>query len=212
MSRMTEGLIDEKDRRRASGELKTTFLVEAGAGTGKTAVLVSRIVNYLSSEDGRSASLAAITFTENAAAELKTRIRDGLEAHWQVVARTEAGSRVADNLARLDQAFIGTIHSFCAHLLKRRPVEADLDPAFGVADEMESFFLFEDLWTEWMGRHLAERPAVFMAAMDYGISLEKIKSIADRLVENMDLWPEWKSRRPSTTAAACTSGSTHSPV
>src|SRR5215218_8717516 len=71
--------IDQETRTRLVGDLDATFFVEAGAGTGKTRTLVDRIVNLVLRGRVRMERLAAITFTDAAAAELRDRVREGLE-------------------------------------------------------------------------------------------------------------------------------------
>ena len=72
-------LTDSEARQRAAGDFTTTFLVEAGAGTGKTAVLLDRLLSLLRTGRGRAERIAAITFSEKSAAELRQRLRAELE-------------------------------------------------------------------------------------------------------------------------------------
>ena len=130
-----ERLVCDQDvRDRVTGELGTTFLLEAGAGTGKTSVLVDRYVKCVLDDElgtGDVRTVAAITFTEKAAGELRQRVREEFEAR---AAEAEAGSDAADlierALAALDDAPISTIHGFAGRLLREFPVEAGVDPAF----------------------------------------------------------------------------------
>jgi ATP-dependent helicase/nuclease subunit A len=109
------------ERRR--GEL----LLDAGAGSGKTSVLVERFVRAVQEDGIAVGQILTITFTEKAASELRERIRHGLR---------QAG---ADEAARATEgAWISTIHAFCARLLRAHALEAGLDPEFGVLDERES--------------------------------------------------------------------------
>ncbi len=114
-------------------DLDATLIVEAAAGTGKTTALVGRIVRIIS--EGRSLirDIVAVTFTEKAAGELKLRLREQLDTARQSAA---AGARERLDLAlhQLEEAHIGTIHAFCADLLRERPVEAGIDPLFEVPD------------------------------------------------------------------------------
>ena len=109
-------------------------VLEASAGTGKTSVLVSRYVNLLRAGVDPS-NILAITFTRQAAAEMRDRIIRDL--------RTAAERSPADQARwcelrdRLGEIAIGTIDAFCLSLLREFPLEADLDPAFGMADETE---------------------------------------------------------------------------
>ncbi|HEY8681375.1 MAG TPA: UvrD-helicase domain-containing protein, partial [Candidatus Dormibacteraeota bacterium] len=72
---------DDDVRQRLKQDFDTTFFVEAGAGTGKTTTLVSRIVAMVAARQLTTPNLVAITFTEAAAAELRARVREGLEKH-----------------------------------------------------------------------------------------------------------------------------------
>ena len=101
--------------------------VSAGAGTGKTTVLVERFVKAVCERGLDVDSLLVITYTERAAGEVRSRIRARL---------TELGR---DDLARaLDGAWISTIHGFCLRLLKSHPFAAGIDPRFRVLDESQS--------------------------------------------------------------------------
>lgn len=73
-------LADAEARRRVAEELKTTFVVRAGAGTGKTTVLLQRLLSLIRLGASRLDRIAAITFTEKAASELKVRLRAEIEA------------------------------------------------------------------------------------------------------------------------------------
>ena len=130
---------DESERERIRTDLGATLFVEAGAGAGKTSSLVARIVNLVRSGVPIT-SIAAITFTEKAAAELRSRTRHSLEAH--------PSPETAAALARLDHAPIGTLHSFARRILFDFPIEAGLPPGFTVLDELESGLAFEEQWND----------------------------------------------------------------
>ena len=111
----------------------TSCILDASAGTGKTTQLVKRIVAAMAS-GVLPENIVAVTFTNAAAGEMKLRVRQKLE---------EAG--LADALAGFERAFIGTIHAFCAHLIRQRPVEACVDPAFQLeAIEQNGFEILFD--------------------------------------------------------------------
>ena len=103
-------------------------LVTAGAGSGKTRVLVERYVSLLG--DHRIRELAAVTFTDAAATEMRERVRR------EVLTRPE----LADHRVELDEAVIGTIHSLCRRILRENPVEAAIDPAVRVLPDDEAEF------------------------------------------------------------------------
>ena len=107
--------------------------VTAGAGSGKTRALVGRYLSLLE-EGWPLRSLVAITFTEKAAREMRTRIRSTIE---QWLAEEVAADRALweSAFAELDAARIGTIHSLCAAILRAHPAEAGVDPVFAVLEE-----------------------------------------------------------------------------
>lgn len=109
-------------------------VVTAGAGSGKTRTLVARYASLLA-EGLSPRRVAAITFTEKAAREMRSRIRDEIVKQVQ---NADAGEErqfwLALN-AQMDSARIGTIHSICAEILRNHPAEAGIDPRFDVLDE-----------------------------------------------------------------------------
>src|SRR5436853_4608067 len=129
-----ETLADTAARNRIRTDLDTTLVVEAAAGTGKTSELVARMIAALKSGRARLNSMIAVTFTDAAAGELKLRLRAEIEKTRQDPrCPPDEKKRLTDALPQLEEARIGTIHSFCSDLLKERPVEAGIDPAFEVA-------------------------------------------------------------------------------
>src|SRR5262249_17731592 len=131
--------------------LDETLFVEAGAGSGKTRALVDRVLALVTVAGEPLSAIAAITFTEKAAAELRDRIRSQLEARLRPAAdeADQAGraARVDDDptvlrcrvaLDDLDSAAIGTLHSFAQRILSEHPVEAGLPPHVEVLDEVAS--------------------------------------------------------------------------
>jgi len=123
-------LSDQPVRDTICSNLDTTFLVEAGAGSGKTASLVARLVALVATGRSRPENIAAVTFTRKAAGELRQRFQDKLEELYRLEASPVVKLRLAEALAGMGQIFLGTIHAFCARLLRERPLEAGLAPDF----------------------------------------------------------------------------------
>jgi ATP-dependent helicase/nuclease subunit A len=150
-------LADQEARDRIRGDLDTTLIVEAAAGTGKTTELVQRVMALLCQGKTTLARLVAVTFTEKAAGEMKLRLRGEIER-----ARGAAGpverKRLDVALEELEEAHIGTIHGFCAELLRQRPVEARVDPLFVAADEDQQGRVFEEAFERWFQAVLADPP------------------------------------------------------
>ena len=147
---------DQDVRDRIRGDLDSTMVIEAAAGTGKTSALVSRIVSVIASGRGELGNIVAVTFTEKAAGELKLRLREEIERARKDPDRDETSRRRLDlALPQLEEARIGTIHSFCADLLRERPVEARVDPMFDVAAEDTSDAMFSAAFDQWFEGVLA---------------------------------------------------------
>ncbi|GAA4982439.1 UvrD-helicase domain-containing protein [Pseudonocardia tropica] len=131
---------DQDARNRIRDDLATSLFVEAGAGSGKTRSLVARIAALVESGVPMTA-IAAITFTEKAAAELRDRLRDKLEQQGQ--------ERAVDEL---DGAAIGTLHAFARRILSEHAIEAGLPPLIEVLDQVGSQVAvdrrFDELQTE----------------------------------------------------------------
>jgi ATP-dependent exoDNAse (exonuclease V) beta subunit len=118
--------------------------LSAGAGTGKTTVLVERFVRAVCDEGVDVGSILVITYTKRAAGELRARIRDALR------------ERGRHDLAReLDGAWISTIHGFCNRLLKSSPFAAGLDPRFRELDETQARVLAAEAFDEALERFCA---------------------------------------------------------
>ena len=115
------------------------LIVTAGAGSGKTRVLVERFIALLDRHpDWPLTSIVAITFTEKAAREMRDRVRQAIERRLADAPDDAERDRWFQHAAALNGARIGTIHSLCAQLLRANPAEAALDPAFEVLDENEA--------------------------------------------------------------------------
>jgi ATP-dependent exoDNAse (exonuclease V) beta subunit len=146
---------DQAVRDRIRNDLGVTLVIEAAAGTGKTTALVNRIVSVIGSGRGELARIVAVTFTEKAAGELKLRLRGEIErARHNTELLSDARSRFDEALKQLEEARIGTIHSFCADLLRERPVEARVDPMFEVAPEDVAGEMFDTAFDRWFERVL----------------------------------------------------------
>ena len=182
---------DAGARERAVSGRTRSLLVEASAGTGKTHAIVDVIEEVTVRREPRVplTQVAAVTFTEKAAGELQTRIRERL------VQRAAAGPDPARAAARaaleeIDRAQIGTIHAFCAALLRERPIEAGLVPGFGMLLPEASSAFARRVWEEWWRTEVDERPDGAVGnALRAGVKLvggeqeETLSRLADRLYE-----------------------------
>lgn len=141
---------DQAARNQIANQLEANFLVEAGAGSGKTTSLVNRMVNLILSGSCEVSEIAAITFTRKAANELRERFQIALEKRFRAEQDTSLKARLERALLELDQCFLGTIHAFCARLLRERPIEAQIDPAFQELDESQDQRIKELVWHRYL--------------------------------------------------------------
>jgi ATP-dependent helicase/nuclease subunit A len=136
--------------------------VLAGAGSGKTRVLTARYVEHVVAHGLAPRRVAALTFTEKAAREMRKRIAEALERAGAHAARLEA-----------EQAPISTLHAFCARLLRRNAVAAGLDPAFRVLDQDAALLLQAETL-----ERVAERLAARADAADLRLALRRVAGSA----------------------------------
>ncbi len=210
---MTNPTDDASAGRRIVRDLDANLIVEAGAGTGKTYALVSRVV-ALVKNGVRMENIVAITFTEMAAAELSERIRarmddllddayragsddplvrDGME---RIVWSDEELQRISDAIAELDRASIQTIHSFAAQLLRQRPMAAGLPYGWTQWDELDSAQDFTERWNKWLDWSLGNGPTadpelqrVLRHLISVGIGLGYWRNLAQAFHRNYHQLP-----------------------
>ena len=182
------GSPDDTTARRIVCNLDSNFIVEAGAGTGKTYALVSRVIALVKAgpEHGgaRMEHIVAITFTETAAAELSERIRSRMEQLLDATHDDNDGDlllplsddereRVTVAIEELDQATIQTIHSFAGQLLRERPMDVGLPPGWLQLDALAASQRFDEQWDSWLGWALgngADVPAELQNTLRYLVS------------------------------------------
>lgn len=199
---------DDAARRRIETSLDESLVVEAAAGTGKTSELVSRVVAVLRSGLTSVDRIVAVTFTRKAAGELKLRLRQELDRAL-TRAREASSSDAAEGghleaaLAHLEEAHIGTIHSFCAEILRERPVEANLDPAFEELSDVEASRLYRQAFRRWSQEKLAAPPAglrrclsrlAFRAYQENQSPMDQLEAAGSRLIEWRDFPTPWSAR------------------
>jgi ATP-dependent helicase/nuclease subunit A len=160
----TTPLLDAASRARIVTDLTTSLIVEAGAGSGKTHEMARRMAAGIAAGVYQVEHMAAVTFTRKAAAELRGRFQAALEAELiaeqipseRASERSERASarseRLQAALAGIERLFSGTIHSFCARLLRERPIEAGVAPGFTELDDVEERLMREASWREFRGQ------------------------------------------------------------
>ncbi|MFW6268507.1 MAG: UvrD-helicase domain-containing protein [Bacillota bacterium] len=174
-------LQDQRQRERITADLESNFLVEAGAGSGKTTSLVSRFVALVKSGKYGPGQVAAITFTRRAAAELKGRVQIKLEKELKQTEDFRIKKRLAGALENLNNYYMGTIHSFCARLLQQRPVEFGVDPDFSQLDEVAEEEKKKHVWENYLIKSSIEREELIEKLEKTGISLLDLQHAFNKL-------------------------------
>ncbi|HEY1497572.1 MAG TPA: UvrD-helicase domain-containing protein, partial [Candidatus Solibacter sp.] len=178
-------------------DLERSWVVEASAGTGKTTALVNRMVEVIAAGTPVE-TIVAVTFTHAAAGNMKLRVRHELERRRAAEADESVRLRLADAARSLDRAFIGTIHAFCAQLLQRRPVEAQVDPVFQELAQADALRVFARVFRRWIEGKLAQpSPALSraLARMEWRTEpLDELRKAAWSLTEWRDFDAPWQKR------------------
>ncbi|HIE65403.1 MAG: UvrD-helicase domain-containing protein [Nitrospira sp.] len=182
---MTVLLSDQNERDLAATTFDQNVVVTAGAGTGKTSLLVNRLVHLLMREPDpvKITEVVALTFTNKAANEMKIRLREEIESYIDLkldsepadeiekkirrqvhdlinryhLSKEEIDERARKALRQLERSNIGTIHSFAATLLRLYPLEAGVDPGFCEGEEGALEKYFEAQWADWLEGELSLR-------------------------------------------------------
>jgi ATP-dependent helicase/nuclease subunit A len=182
--------------------LDRSWVVEASAGTGKTTALVDRMVEAIGAGT-RVETIAAVTFTHAAAGNMKLRVRQKLEQRRAAELDPEIRDRLGKAARTLDRAFIGTIHAFCAQLLRRRPVEAGVDPVFQELAQPDALRVFGRVFRRWIEQRLASPSPALVRALarlawreerDSAEPIEALREAAWSLTEWRDFNAPWDKR------------------
>src|SRR5688500_18238873 len=164
-----------------------SFLVEAGAGSGKTTALLERMVALLATGSATVDQLAAVTFTKKAASGLRARFQIALEASLRQTREKGAADfaeRLEAALRGIERAFIGTIHAFCARLLRERPIDAGLDPAFRELVDVEAEEHRMRFWHGYLERLDSVEDPTLAELAEVGLAPSELADAFVRLGEN----------------------------
>ncbi|HSG29631.1 MAG TPA: UvrD-helicase domain-containing protein, partial [Candidatus Krumholzibacterium sp.] len=186
MSAVRRGLpVDQEARDRAVSDLDSSYCMEAGAGTGKTTLLVGRYLSIVKSGRAGCRQIVAITFTEKAAAEMKSRLRRDLErALVDSGEETDERANLSAAIDELEGAPISTIHAFASSILREYPVEAGVDPGFKLLDEIEGAMLLDECWNAFLGSASKDQAGLLRTWDMAGGSSSKLRDIAMSLYYN----------------------------
>lgn len=186
---------DEQSRLDIRAQLHTNILVEAGAGSGKTQMLAERMAAGVAAGAYHVEHMAAVTFTRKAASELRGRFHLALEEALAVaLAQASAGPAESERIARLEAAlsnlerfFAGTIHSFCARLLRERPVESGVSPGFSELDEVQDVELRQRVWRDFVTSARAAGDPQMMDLLACDIKPKDLDDAFAKVCENEDV-------------------------
>ena len=196
-------LSDDAARTQAIAVHDRSLLVEAGAGSGKTAVIAGRIAMLLAT-GVEPRSIAAVTFTEFAASELLIRVRAFVSALAADDIPVELCAALADGLsdeqrgnlaeadAALDEMTCSTIHGFCQRLIAPYPVEADIDPGASVLDRDQTELAFAEIVDAWLREELATETGGLLAELvlhDPDATVALVRTVLDHLRRHRELAP-----------------------
>jgi ATP-dependent helicase/nuclease subunit A len=190
----TDPLVDAgaRDRIERSG-LDETLFVEAGAGTGKTRELVERVLHLVLDAGVPLSAVAAITFTEAAAAELRDRVREALERRLAGPLDDHQRAACDTALGEVDEAAIGTLHGFALRILGEHPLEVGLPPRVDILDEVSSQLAFQARWERFLDELFTDPTAeeLILRAWALNVAIEGSRhrqTIADVAAVFEDSW------------------------
>ncbi|MGH7291761.1 MAG: UvrD-helicase domain-containing protein, partial [Myxococcota bacterium] len=184
--------VDQSERIAVRDEHDVSVFVEAGAGTGKTTAIVARVVSMVATGWLALRELAAITFTEAAASELRDRIREALEAasdgRDELVTSNDERERCGRALHQLDEAALTTLHGFAQRILAEHPLEAGLPPGFDVLDPIRARVELEQRWAGFVDDTYADPAlrAIILRGLSLGIGPDDLHAIALELNQHHD--------------------------
>lgn len=174
-------------------------IVSAGAGSGKTMVLVERYLQVLREQpDSTVSDIIAVTFTRKAAEEMRSRLKARLKQICDQCDPAER-DRWSELLFEVDHARIGTIHSLCESILKAYPVEAGIDPQFEVLDDLTRADLMNTAVEESLQAMIAEPNEQQLLLLEYPV--ESIRNWMLRQLENIPQYKEARAKMGTTTSS-----------
>jgi ATP-dependent helicase/nuclease subunit A len=192
---------DQFARERIRTSLDETLIVEAAAGTGKTTELVRRVAAILRTGRTTVDRIVAVTFTRKAAGELRLRLRLELDNARAVTSSVPEMQHLEDALKRLEEARIGTIHSFCAEILRQRPVEARIPPGFEELDEVQAAAAYSRAFDSWIQTALGDMSPGLRRILsrissvrtsEEGSPLDRLRAAGQYFVEWRDFPATWR--------------------
>ncbi|MCK5772377.1 MAG: UvrD-helicase domain-containing protein [Thermoplasmata archaeon] len=178
-------MMDLTPQQERSLDVSTHLAVTAGAGSGKTRVLVERYLSILELDDNVSPrNILALTFTEKASAEMKERVRIGIQEKFNDTSHLGWERK----LSELEGADISTIHSFCTGLIRKEPIHCGVDPDFHVITGGEEVYLRREAMKELFTRRSSCSEPLRRLLVDHGS--RNVRSMLNFLMREKIRLPE----------------------
>ena len=172
------------EQRRAIEARGTNILLSASAGSGKTTVLVERVLELIASGGTRIDRMLIVTFTRAASSDMRAKLTQELGR------RAAAGDGACrDQLLLMDRASITTLHGFCAEFLRTHFESAGVDPAFRVLDDAEARRLLDEALDEAVEAAYAD-PDERLSQLDYARGPKGVRAMAEILLRRLEERPD----------------------
>ena len=188
------------EQRRAIEARGTNILLSAAAGSGKTTVLVERVLELIASGETRIDRMLIVTFTRAASSDMRAKLTQELGR------RAAAGDEVCrDQQLLMDRASITTLHGFCAEFLRTHFESAGVDPAFRVLDDAEARRLLDEALDEAVEEAYAD-PDARLTQLDYARGPKGVRAMAEILLRRLEERPdpeEWLRMACAPDDALC---------
>ena len=179
------------EQARAIGARGESLLLSAAAGSGKTTVLVERVLRLILDDGADIDRMLVVTFTRAAASDMRAKLSERMNT-----LAAEGDARCRDQLFRLERASITTLHAFCADFLRAHFEVAGVDPAFRVLDDAARQQLMDEALDEALEDAYAQ-PTEALRALDYGRGPKDVRALAESLCRALEERPEpeqWLAR------------------
>lgn len=170
----------------AINTIKSNVSLLAGAGSGKTYVLMKRFVQILRADlSVNPTNIVAITFTRKAADEIKGRVRQAVSECVEQAQTDLERLRWQEHLQKVESAPISTIHSLCSRILRDNPAETQLDPEFTILEDFEAQDFFKETLQQYLRKNIKENAALRRLVQTYGVNsfVNQVTALGDKLSE-----------------------------
>lgn len=172
------------EQRRAIETRDTNILLSAAAGSGKTTVLVERVLELIQSGAGQVDRMLIVTFTRAASADMRAKLSRELGKR-----AAEGDERCRSQQLLLERASISTLHSFCSEFLRTHFESAGVDPAFRVLDDAETRRITDEALDQAIEEAYGE-PTPQLSQLDYARGPRNVRAMAESLLRVLDERPE----------------------